>query len=281
MTTDDSTIVTAPVDTKEPATSDRFEVETNIEPTEVEDKGSKPQVEPTEAPPQPKPVNPRTEKRKAEKERLIRENAIKDEQLRQTQAELAALKAPKQEVKQKDPTKEPNVADYDDVLEYTRDMAKFEANNLLSERDQQYQSVQEQRLNEVFEEQLDEVRATTPDIDDKIQTLYDAGLIPPTIERAVLSSSMSGKLAEHLANFPGDLQQLNSIRPELLPKAIKSIEVFIKKGPQVEKPRLTNAAPPISPPGNGAKTDRSINSYSQEEIENMPISEFKKLTNMK
>jgi hypothetical protein len=75
---------------------------------------------------------------------------------------------------------------------------------------------------------------------------------------------------------------LRGMPPEALPKAIKTIEAFIKKGgEQQEKPKITKAEPPITPPGVTANADRSLSSYTQEQIENMPLSQFKLLSNFK
>lgn len=278
MLVDEST-VTAPADTTDK--SDGIEVETNIEPTpenSVEDKGSKPKSEPKEAPQPEKPVNPRTQQRKAEKERLIRENAELKERNRANEEKLNP-KQPEQQTRQVDLSKRPDITKYTQAqyLDYVEDLAKYNASELLSERDKK--SAEAERNNQIasFQEQTTDIRNAMPDFDDRMQKLYDAGLVSAPIENAVLKSSMSGKLAEHFINFPGDLKQLNDYRPELIPQAIKAIENFIKapKESKEEKPRITQATPPIKPPGNSAKTDRSINSYTQEEIENMPLSEYR------
>lgn len=263
--------VTAPVDTQTAQPIDTIEVETNIEAPEQGTQKETSKTEPTEAP--QKPVNPRTQARKAEKERLITELATERERNRQLEEKYKGV--PKEEPKQKDFSKEPNIQDYTDVLEYTRDLARYEATNLLSERDKKSAEADRQRRIESFQEQINEVKAEMPDLDSRLDALYNAGLIPQSIEDAVLSSNISGKLAAHLAKFPGDLKQLNSYRPELLPQAIKQLEAFIQNPPKAEEPRVTRAQAPITPPGNSAKTNRSINSYTQEEIENMPLSEYK------
>ena len=93
-----------------------------------------------------------------------------------------------------------------------------------------------------------------------------------------MSSDMSPEVAYHLTQYSDDLMTLRGLPKDMLPKAMKQIEAFIKKGGEQikEQPRVTKAQPPITPPGLTVKTDRSINSYTQEEIEDMPLSEYNK-----
>lgn len=282
--------VTAPADTKA-AIEDRFEVVTNNapEPEKVEDKSEKQEPkpeadsepEPSEEPKESKTINPRTAARKAEKERLLRENAEAAERNRQLEAELAKYKQSTQpEGKQpKDLSKEPNIQDYEDALEYSRDIAKYEAIQAFK---QESSKLAQQKKIEAYNERLESVIAEKPDFGEKVGALVESGLITPDIEDAILSSGMGPELSYHLAQYNGDLLALRGLPKELLPKALKEIESFIKKGAtSQEKPRVTQAAPPIKPPGNSARTDRSISSYTQEEIENMPLAEFNKLIKRK
>lgn len=287
---ENSNAVTAPVDTQD-AITDRFEVETNIttEPEKVEkvkeektepkpedDSESEPPVEPQES----KTINPRTQARKAEKERLLRENAEAAERNRQLEAELAKYKQPQQpEAKAKDFTKEPNIQDYGDVLEYVSDLAEWKAAQIF---EKQTSRLNQQKQIDALRESVEVFKADKLDFDEKVNLLVESRLLTPDIENCILSSKMGAELSYHLANHGGDLMTLRGLPKELLPNAIKEIEAFIKKGGhQEEKPRVTQAAPPISPPGSTAKTDRSISSYSAEEIENMPLSEFNRRFNKK
>lgn len=273
---EEATEVTTPVDTVE----DRFEVETNIvseekapEEPKQEDKVETKQ-EPTEEP--QKSINPRTLARKAEKERLIRENAIMAEKLKQYEAD----KQPAPEAKpQRDTSQEPNIQDYDDVLEYIEAKAEFIASKTYSQKTSE---LSRQKQIESFAERAEIVRAEKPDFDEKLNFVLDSGLLEPQIEDAIMSSNMSAEVAYHLAQYPADLVTLRGLPKEGLPKAMKAIEAFIKNaGATQEAPRVTKAQPPITPPGTATKTDRSLSSYSQEEIENMPLSEFNKRFNKK
>lgn len=275
--------VTAPVDTQA-AIMDRFEVETNVEPEKVEPEVKpepKPEadseMEPDEEPQESKEINRRTAARRAEKERFIRENAEKDGKVRALEAELAKYKQPSQpeQPKPKDLSVEPNIQDYDDVLEYSRDVAKYEAKQAFKE---ETSKAAQQKQIDAYNESYEIARAEKPDFDEKVGALVQSNLVTPDIESAVLSSDMKAELSYHLANYSGDLMTLRGLPKELLPKAIKEIEAFIKKGgePQ-EKPRVTQASPPITPPSSNGKTNRSISSYTQEEIENMPLSEYNKI----
>ena len=275
---DNNTEVTAPTDS---TVEDRFEVQSNVVPeaepkevepakdktTEVETPDTEPKVEPTE----PKPINPRTAQRKAEKERLLTENATMREQLRQLQEQ----RAPKtEEPKARDLSKEPNLNDYEDVVEYTLDVARYE-------RKQEASQAALQKQTEALAERADVVRAEKPDFNEKIAAIVQSNLITPDIEKAVLASPVGADIMYHLGNYGADLMTLRGLPPEALPQAIKAIEAFIKNGGEQEKPKITKASPPITPPGVTVAGDRSLSSYTQEELEEMPIAQFKRLSNMK
>lgn len=274
--TEELEVTTQVVDTP---VEDRFEVETNIvseqvEPAEEPKQEAKVDTkqEPAEEP--QKSINPRTLARKAEKERLIRENAVMAEKLKQYET----AKQPAQEVK-RDTSQEPNIQDYDDVLEYSRDVARYEA--IQAFKNETSELTQKKQI-EAFAERAEIVRAEKPDFDEKVNFVLDSGLLEPQIEDAIMSSNMSAEVAYHLAQFPGDLIALRGTPQQALPKAMKAIEAFIKNaGATQEAPRVTRAQPPITPPGTATKTDRSLSSYSQEELENMPLTEFNKRFNKK
>lgn len=267
------TAVTAPA---ESSVTDTFTVETNIVPeaepkevepakdktTEVETPATEPKVEPTE----PKPINPRTAQRKAEKERLLTENATMREQLRQLQQERAP--APEQP-KARDLSKEPNIQDYDDVIEYTRDLNRYD-------RMQETSAAELNKQTQALAERAESVRAEKPDFDDRVNALAQSKLVTPEIDKAILASPMGADIAYHLANYGSDLMTLRGLPPESLPQAIKAIEAFIKNGGEQEKPRVTKAAPPITPPGVSANVEKNYSNYTQEDWENMPQAEFNK-----
>lgn len=270
---DTDTDVTATADA---TVQDRFEVETNVvpevEPTKVEpetDKTTKvetPATEPPAEPTEPKPINPRTAQRKAEKERLIRENAAMAERIRQFEQERSSIS---ELPKAKDLSKEPNIQDYDDVVEYTLDVARYERRKEASEAELNKQT-------QALAERAEAVRAEKPDFDEKVSALVHSQLVTPDIEKAILASSMGADVTYHLAQYGSDLMTLRGLPPAELPKAIKAIEAFINSGSEQEKPRVTKAAPPITPPGVTASTDKDFSKYTQEDWENMPQAEFNK-----
>jgi len=237
--------------------------------TEAETPATEPKVEPTE----PKPINPRTAQRKAEKERLIREAATQAERNAHLEAEIARLKAERapasDEPKARDLSKKPDLQDYDDVVEYTLDMARYE-------RKQESLQAELQKQTKALAERADVVRAEKPDYDEKISALVQSQLVTPEIEKAIYDSPMGADIGYHLANYGADLMTLRGLPAEQLPKAIKAIEAFIKKGGEQEKPKVTKAEPPIAPPGVTANVERDFSSYTQEDWEKMPQAEFNK-----
>lgn len=259
---------------------DRFTVETNVAPV-AEPEKAEPETdktievgtsdsEPDEEPTEQKPINPRTAQRKAEKERLIRENAIMAERIRilEGQKSQSNSDAPKA----RDLSKKPDIHDYEDVLEYTEDLATWKAGEIFEAKTSQLE--QRKQVN-ALAERAEAVRAEKPDYDEKVGALVESRLITPDLERAILSSSIGADIAYHFAQYGGDLMTLRGLPAGELPKAIRAIETFIKQGGQPqEKPKITKAEPPIAPPGVTANADKPLSRYSQEEIENMPLSQF-------
>ena len=272
-----------------PSVEDRFTVETNVVPEKVEPEkveptkveatdASKPDAEPDEEPTEQKSINPRTAQRKAEEERLIRENAALAERVKMLEQKTAPVSdAPKA----KDTSKAPDVKDYEDVLEYTAALAEWKAGEIFEKRTSEL-SLRKQT--EALAERAEVLRAEKPDFDEKVNALVGSNLITPDIEKAILASPIGADVSYHLAQYGADLMTLRGLPAETLPKAIKAIEAFIKKGveqQQQEKPKITKAEPPITPPGVTANADRPLSRYSQEELEDMPLSQFNKLSNYK
>jgi len=229
----------------------------------------------------PKPLNPRTAQRKAEKERLIREAATKDAENKQLLAEIARLKQsePKVEAKREvDLSKEPDIKDYDDAITYARDLAKYDAAQIIAERDKKESEAQRTKQIEAYQEQADIIRTEMPDFDDKVDALYTAGLIQAgsVLENEIIASPDSAKLAAHFVNFPGDLKSLNMYKPEAIPAALKQIQSWIKSQGTTPQPtvRQSQAKPPINPVGQKAAITKAVNSLTKEELEEMPQHEF-------
>lgn len=273
--------------TAAPSVEDRFTVETNIAPEKAEPEKvepakveatevSKPDAEPDEEPTEQKSINPRTAQRKAEKERLLRENAALAERVRMLEQKNAPVSdAPKA----KDTSKAPDIKDYEDVLEYTAALAEWKAGEIFEKRTSEL-SLRKQT--EAFAERAEVLREDKPDFDEKVNALVESRLITPDIEKAILASPIGADVSYHLAQYGADLMTLRGLPPETLPKAIKAIEAFIKKGgEQQEKPKITKAEPPITPPGVTANADRPLSSYTQEQIENMPLKQFNPLSNFR
>lgn len=267
----DSTDVT--VTDTQTSKEDNFVVDTNIA-TEPEKEAVteevKPEQAPSEAPPEAKPINPRTLARKAEKERLIRDNAVMAEKLKQFESN----KQPEPEAEQeRDYSKPPQEMDYDEFADFME--AKIE-HKLNRQEAKQHEAAQEKQI-QALGQKFESYRAEKPDFDEKVDALINSQLLTEPIEQAILQSSMGEKISYHLAQYGSDLMTLRGLPPSALPQAIKQIEAFINDGGSVQdKPRVTQAQPPIAPPGNTSKSDRSLSSYSQEEMENMPLSEFNK-----
>lgn len=286
--TENSLEVTAPsVDTQPTIDkSDRYEVETNItvaepkaeevkKPEEVkkveQDIDDGEDAEPSEEQHEPKSINPRTAARKAKDARqqaLIAEQA---EKIRQYEAKLAGEQPKAEAQKEQDYSQEPKITDFEDPIDYLRADAIYQIKKERAELELQTQV-------EALERRAEIIKADKPDFEERVIQLGNSGLLTPNISKQILKSEMSADIAYHLTQYGQDLLTLRGLPEKELPKAMKAIEAFIKRGgSEPEKPRITQAKPPITPPSNMAKTDRSLSSYSAEEIEEMPLSQFSKI----
>lgn len=270
---EDQEAVTTPVETP----TDTIEVESVNEPQPVDGSETKAET-PTEPKAEPKPLNPRTQQRKAEKERLIRENATKDEQLRSLKEQIAKTTTPEKPANvELDLSKEPDITKYTDPFLYAQHLAKFEAHQVLGERDKKDAEAKQQRLVEAFDEQAEAIKVDMPDFENRVIELYNSGLVTKEINDAVLSAPNSAELAKHFVNFPGDLKALSNYKPEAIPQALKQISNWMKTQASVpanNQKRQTQASAPITPVGQKASISKNLDSLTQEELESMPQHEF-------
>lgn len=231
------------------------------------------------APEEPKkPINPRTVERKREKERLLTENATLKERL--TQMEKQSPKADESKA-EFDPSVKPDITKYTDAIEYADHLSQHNTYTALQKRDEQAELAVRETQIDAFEERADALRAEKPDFDQKLQEIKASRLITQPIEKVIMASPMNADLTYHLAAFPGDLLQLRGLPENMLPKAIKQLEAFIKNPTAANAapagqtpPRQTQAKPPIVPVGNKTNITKNVTELTQEELENMPQSEF-------
>lgn len=210
------------------------------------------------------------DKLKAENDALRQEN----ERLKQPKPEAQAAEAK---------SGEPQIGDFTDVLDYLKAYTKWEAAETVK-ADRQAQKDEATRLEteqadakrtQEYNERLKPVIESIPDLPERIQDLYDQGMVSPQIERAVMESPLGELVTVHLVNNPSDLQVLQGMDEKQLYRSIGIIEASIKSQLQSQPSapaKQTKAAAPIVPVGKKSSTasksiDDVLASDDQQEFE--------------
>jgi len=185
--------------------------------------------------------------------------------------------------------KGPQLADFDDALEYTEKRAEWLANKAIEAYEakktaESQKHTQEQRFAEnvaKHEEREAVFLEQTPDYVEKVTPLYqafEAGHIPKEIGQAVLDSDVSEKIVYHLSKNPLHLQQLMaaSNNPFLLNSYISEIEGIIDTTPQVAAVKKTNAPPPVSPVKGQKNSEKSLDEMDFEDFKKARESQLRR-----
>jgi len=188
--------------------------------------------------------------------------------IQELESKLNGANQPQQAKAGNEPPKE---SDYDNVMDWITAQAEYVADKKLS--DYQQKQMQEQEVQQLqkmiasHEEREAAYEQEVPDYEEKISVIRDSGLLTPDIQKAVLSSDMSEKIAYHLGNYPSDLLVMQNLKGQALKQAIATIEDFIENQPKTAV-KQTRAAAPISPVTSkaGAST-KAPTEMTQQEIE--------------
>lgn len=213
---------------------------------------------PTETPNGEAPANPAGEEPEWFKQRIkqiTRQRRESERRADKLAAELETLKrgnAPQQpksaELRQQD------FPNYDAYVE-----AKIEAKTeekigaFHRSRSEQEAHGAVQNLREAFlEKATEQAEAADIDLDAVMETLAQAPLFSPTVLEHLAKSDHTARLAEYLAENPGELDRVSRLGPALAAKSLAKVEAsFVGANP---KPNATKAPPPVPPVGGRAVT---------------------------
>jgi len=110
-----------------------------------------------------------------------------------------------------------------DQQAYLRELAKFEANQALSERDKGKNTEAEaQKQQETVAQYRQRASAFAADHDDYVEVVgsIDTALLPPELQAAIMGHEKGPEIAYRLALNEDELFNLASTRPELLERAV-------------------------------------------------------------
>ena len=173
----------------------------------------------------------------------------------QSQAQPSAQAAPQ----------EPKPEQYDDYNVYVRDLAKWEAKQIVAaELAQREAKASEQARVTTWESRQADARKTMPDYDEVV-----GGSTAPVaghVSEALQDSEHGPALAYHLAKNPDLLAQLNSLSPRQADREIGRLEERLSAKAQPAPVRTTQAPKPASAVGQG----RSVAANPSD----MPVEEY-------
>ena len=163
-------------------------------------------------------------------------------------AEFEAKAAPA-----KDLDAEPNPADYTDVFEFNRDVAKFvfkqESAAVKQQEAQKQVDADRQTLAKHWNDKLEAVKIDYPDFDSIIAN-SDVG-VTDAVRDAIVESEVGARILLHLAQNPEQTQKIGAMTMTAALREIGKIEAKYEAAPEVKielvKAQVSRAAAPISP----------------------------------
>lgn len=181
--------------------------------------------------------------------------------LERVEAELAQFKAQLTPQTQPSEPAEPRLEDYEKEgktwADYTRDLARHEAQKLFkAEQEKQASTTREQAMRSQQQELQRKFEAASKDYakqaTDYYQVTGEADLdMSPALSMGLLESDMGPQLAYYLAKNLDEAEQINQMPYGQAVRALGKLEAKLSQSPP--PPKTTQAPPPIRPVGSTAK----------------------------
>ncbi len=191
-----------------------------------------------------------------EKTKLQRQRRDADRRAERLAAELESLKRGQvQPQRQSAELSSKDFPNYDAYVE-----AKIEAKTderiaaLSRARSEQEAQGAVASLRDAFiEKATEQAEAADIDLDAVMETLGQAPLLSPTVLEHLAKSENTARLAEYLAENPGELDRVSRLGPALAKKSLARMEASFGAKP---KPSVTNAPPPVPKVGGRTVTQK-------------------------
>ena len=191
-----------------------------------------------------------------EKSKLQRQRREADRRAERLAAELEALKRERAPTQPRSTDLRPeSFPNYDAFIEAkveAKTSEKIEALNRSRAEQDAHRSAQS--LQQTFLEKAHEqAEAADIDMEPVLETLAQAPLLSPTVLEHLASSEHAARLAEWLAENPGELDRVSRLGPALAKKSLAKVEASFGAKP---KPSVTNAPPPVPKVGGRTVTQK-------------------------
>jgi hypothetical protein len=169
---------------------------------------------------------------------------------------------------------EPRPEQFEDYGQYTKALARYEAQQLFAQRDQEQSKTAQERAQqaeqqaqaartEAWAERQAVVRTTVPDYDTVMASAANVH-VSAAVQDALLDSDRGPELAYHLAKNPAEAQRLNGLSPRQVDREIGRLEERLPK-PAAPKPAVSKAPPPGRPLGAGTSQNTDPSRMSMDE----------------
>lgn len=191
-----------------------------------------------------------------EKTKLQRQRRDADRRAERLAAELEVLKRgqvqPQRQSTELRPQDFPNYDAYVEAKIEAKTDEKIGALNR-SRSEQEAQGAVASLRDAFIERATEQAEAADVDLDAVMETLGQAPLLSPTVLEHLAKSDNTARLAEYLAENPGELDRVSRLGPALAKKSLARMEASFGAKP---KPSVTNAPPPVPKVGGRTVTQK-------------------------
>lgn len=200
-------------------------------------------------------------------DKLNARETVQRERADRLEAELAALKASKQDAKVESPKAEagePNPDDFEDHRSYVRAVAKYEAQQLLKEEKAKTEKSELESSHAAqMKAHFDRVKTfadKTSDWEDALAEVEDIQF-SPTAQDVITSSELGPELIYELAKNRQEAERIAKLPPLAAARELGRLEAkILSRTSEAKEPKKTTNAPkPINPTGSkGGAVERNI-----------------------
>jgi hypothetical protein len=171
---------------------------------------------------------------------------------------------------------EPRPEQFEDYGQYTKALARYEAQQLFAQRDQEQSKTAQERAQqaeqqaqavraEAWAERQQAVKQVLPDYDTVMSAAANVH-VSQAVQEALLDSDMGPQLAYHLAKNPALAQQLSGMSQRQVDREIGRLEASLSKPGAAQKaPPVSGAPKPGRPLGAGTSQNTDPSRMSMEE----------------
>ena len=215
-----------------------------------------PAAEENKEPPAPKTFTQEDVDRIVTK-RLTKAERNFERRQQQLMGEILSRIQPQNQPPQPQEDAEPDPAKFENVAEYLREVARYEARKTIkgteAEAAKRREAVSEQTRNQSVESSIQAKFAVASEkYDDFDEVVMDSSLpVTPYMAEAISESDIGGEIAYYLGKNRAEAARIAALSPIAAAREIGKIEAKLSAAP-VQQPQVSKAPPPPEPVGGGS-----------------------------